>query len=197
MNLTETTTLTSADFPLAEFKDHLRLGTGFADDGGQDLLLETCLRAAMGAIEKRTNKVLIRRRFVWTVYQWRLKNGEQALPLLPVSFLLSLTIRSASGEGQTIDIDNYSLKSGDQRSMIQPLNGNLPQIPPGGSAEISLSAGYHNWGLVPADLQHALLMLAASYYENRDAMTGSGRQMPFGVAALLEPYKRFRLGGAA
>jgi len=196
MNLTETTSLTSADLPLAEFKAHLRLGTGFADDGGQDVLLESCLRAAMGAIEKRTNKMLLRRRFLWSVYQWRLENGAQALPVSPVSFVLNLARRSASGGYDVIATEKYKLLIGEQRSMLQPIGGSLPTIESGGVAEVSFYAGYGSWSQVPADLQRAVLMLAASFYENREAMLGGGGQMPFGVAALLEPYKRIRLGRA-
>lgn len=44
-------------------KDHLRLGSGFADDGMQDGLIEGYLRAAMAAIEGRIGKVLLARRF--------------------------------------------------------------------------------------------------------------------------------------
>ena len=49
MELTEQTGVPSAALPLQEFKDHLRLGTGFADDTVQDALAEAYLRAAMAA----------------------------------------------------------------------------------------------------------------------------------------------------
>ena len=50
MMLVEQTTVPTAALPVAEFKDHLRLGTGFADDGVQDDVLETYLRAAIATI---------------------------------------------------------------------------------------------------------------------------------------------------
>ncbi len=61
MMLVEQTTVPGAALPVAEFKDHLRLGTGFADDGVQDGVLEAYLRAAMAAIEARTGKILLTR----------------------------------------------------------------------------------------------------------------------------------------
>ncbi len=61
MMLVEQTSVPVAALPVAEFKDHLRLGTGFADDGVQDSVLESYLRASMAAIEARTGKVLITR----------------------------------------------------------------------------------------------------------------------------------------
>ena len=51
MNLIELTTIPSAEIPVRAFADHLKLGSGFADDGSQDDLLEGYLRAAMAAIE--------------------------------------------------------------------------------------------------------------------------------------------------
>ena len=80
MRLTETTALLAADIPVAEFSGFMRLGSGFADDGGQDLLLETVLRAAIGAIEMRIGKILIARSFNWQVYVWRNRDA-QVLPV--------------------------------------------------------------------------------------------------------------------
>ena len=51
MMLVEETTVPMSALPVAEFKDHLRLGSGFSDDGIQDALLDAHLRAAMAAIE--------------------------------------------------------------------------------------------------------------------------------------------------
>ncbi|MEY2961928.1 MAG: hypothetical protein RLZ60_1758, partial [Pseudomonadota bacterium] len=71
MMLVEQTTVPLAALPVAEFKGHLRLGSGFADDGLQDGVLVAALRAAIAAIEARTGKILIQRDFSWTVYRWR------------------------------------------------------------------------------------------------------------------------------
>ena len=37
--------------PVAEFRDHLQLGSGFADDGMQDSVLIAQLRAALAAVQ--------------------------------------------------------------------------------------------------------------------------------------------------
>ncbi len=65
MMLVEETTVPQAAIPVAQFKEHLRLGTGFSDDGLQDVVLEGFLRAAMAAIEGRIGKILIEREFSW------------------------------------------------------------------------------------------------------------------------------------
>ncbi len=47
-------------------REHLRLGTGFGEDGLQDPVLAGFLRAALAAIEGRTGKALIARDFLYT-----------------------------------------------------------------------------------------------------------------------------------
>ena len=59
MMLIEQTGVPTAALPVQEFKDHLRLGTGFADDTVQDALVEAYLRAALAAIEGRIGKALL------------------------------------------------------------------------------------------------------------------------------------------
>ena len=63
MMLIEETNVPDAVLPVEAFRMHLRLGTGFAQDGLQDPVLRSFLRAAMAAVEARTGKVLIIRRF--------------------------------------------------------------------------------------------------------------------------------------
>ena len=67
MILIEQAPVADAALPLQEFKDHLRLGTGFTDDGAQDALLKRLIRAGIAGIESRISKMLIKRRFVYTV----------------------------------------------------------------------------------------------------------------------------------
>ncbi len=64
MNLSELSPVPQAELPVAQLKEHLRLGTGFADEAVQDGLLAGDLRAALAAIEGRTAKALIARDFL-------------------------------------------------------------------------------------------------------------------------------------
>ena len=194
MRLIESGTLTQADFPIGALKDQLRLGTGFNDSGAQDALLETCLRTAMGAIEARIQKILIVRRFFMIRETWRLEGEAQPFPVSPVSYIYYVRLTAADKSWVDMNTANFRLSADDQRPKLVPVGQPLPQIEPGGTAEIMFLAGYGVWAEIPADLQQAMLMLAASYYENRDSMINGGGQIPFGVSALLEPYKRFRLG---
>ena len=78
--LVEETTVPVAALAVDQFKDHLRLGSGFSDDGIQDGMLGGHLRASMAAIEARTGKILIEREFSWTLTAWR-DDRRQPLPV--------------------------------------------------------------------------------------------------------------------
>ena len=120
MILVEETTVPLSALPVAEFKDHLRLGSGFSDDGVQDAVLESNLRASMAAIEARTGKVLIAREFSWTLTAWR-DARRQPLPIAPVSAISAVTIVNMQGEDASIDPDTWYLEPDMQRPSLQPI----------------------------------------------------------------------------
>ncbi|MCK0126716.1 hypothetical protein MWU76_20160 [Gelidibacter sp. F2691] len=202
MMLVEQTTVPGTAIPVAQFKDHLRLGTGFADDGVQDQVLETYLRAAMAAIEARTGKILLSREFTWTLTAWR-DLASQALPVGPVSQVLSLEIHDRLGGTETIDAARFALEQDMHRPRLVSTGLCLPAIPVGGQAVIGFEAGFGAvWSDLPADLGQAVMLLAASYYENRaDAGGAMGQgEFPSVISALLQRYRTVRLfggGGAA
>ncbi|MCF6305009.1 MAG: head-tail connector protein [Rhodobacteraceae bacterium] len=194
MKLTETTSLLSADIPVAEFSDFMRLGSGFTDDGGQDVLLETVLRAAMGAIEMRIGKILIARGFNWQIYVWRRDRSAQVLPVAPVNAISQIVMIDDLGVLTPVDAADYRLEFDSARPRIMPSKCNLPEVPVNGSAVVSFEAGFGIWVDIPSDLRQAVFLLAANYYENRNDLGKAAGQMPFGVLALLEPYRDMRLG---
>ena len=198
MMLVELTTVPSMAIPVAEFKDHLRLGTGFADDGVQDEMLEVYLRAAMAAIEARTGKMLITRGFSWTLTAWR-DLAAQALPTAPVSAITSLSITDRLGAAEVIAADKYVLEQDMHRPRLVATTICLPAIPVAGTAVILFNAGFGAaWSDVPADLRQAVLILAAHYYEHRHGDSAMGGELPIGVASLIQRYRIVRLfGGGA
>lgn len=198
MILTELTAPPSAAMPVAEFADHLRLGTGFADDGSQDVLLETYLRSCCAAIEARIGKVLLTHRYSWRVTQW-MERGAQALPLAPVTLIETVSLVDASGAAQLVDPATWILQPDGQRPLLTGRGAApLAAIPPDGYADIVFTAGFGaSWSNVPPDLRHAVMLLGAHYYEHRhDTTSGAIQAIPFGVLALIEPYRSVRLLGA-
>ena len=194
MMLVEETTVPSSQLPVAAFKEHLRLGSGFAEDSLQDNLLESFLQAAVSAVEARTGKALLEREFAWTLYGWQ--NGvAQGLPVAPISSLNEVVLTDFQGQAATVATSAYLLVNDTHRPCLRGASGALPNVPNNGSVTVRFSAGFGaTWADVPADLQQAVFLLAAHYYEFRDETRLSEGCMPFGVTSLLERYRPLRLG---
>ena len=195
MMLTEVTAVPTAALPVLQFRDHLRLGTGFADDGFEDALLETYLRAAVAAVEAWTGKALISRDFVLELASWASEDA-QPLPVAPVSGVASVVLMDRDGSDTMVGADRYRLDEDTHVPVLRAAAGCLPSVPMAGRVRVSFTAGFGaTWNLVPSDLAHAVLMLAAYYYEYRhEARIGADR-IPYGVSRLIASWRVVRLGG--
>ena len=195
MMLTEETPVPSLALPVEEMKDHLRMGSGFADDGLQDGLIETYLRAALAAIEGRIGKMLFQRRFLWVLECWR--DEEQALPVAPVPGIVSVTLVDAAGGEVVVPAGAYRLVKDLHRPRLAGKGGALPIIPGEGLVKVAFDAGFGAvWTDIPVDLRQAVLLLAAEYYEHRHDDGAGSPAVPAVVAGLIERWRQVRvLGG--
>lgn len=196
MMLTEVTAVPGAALPVEALKDHLRMGSGFVLPAGQEDLLAGYLRAAMAAIEGRIAKALIERRFRWELEAWR-DPAEVALPLAPVGGIVSVTLVDAADGMVVLPGAAWRLVRDLHRPRLSGAAGALPMVPTGGKAVVEFDAGFGPvWADVPADLQQAVLLLAAEFYEHRHDDGTSGAGLPFGVVTLIERWRQVRvLGG--
>lgn len=193
MILIEQAQVADAALPLQEFKDHLRLGTGFTDDGAQDALLKRLIRAGIAGIESRVSKMLMTRSFLYTVECWR-DPGEQTLPVAPVQAITSVNLVDRTGVPTLVDPTRYVLVKDTHRPRLAAAGVLLPNIPTDGTAEIVFASGFGPvWTDVPPELRQAVMLLSAHYHEHR-VETDSGT-MPFGVAALIERWRNIRILG--
>lgn len=190
MMVEEITQVPQSALPLARFRAHLRLGTGFADEALQDGLLAGFLRAALAAVEARTGKALIAREFLW--HMQGISGGSPVrLPLEPVSALAAAERVDAEGKVENV-LPMIRLTADAQ---IAPVGTGLPVAPAGGDLRLRFMAGYGpEFDDMPADLQQAVLMLAAHYYDYRSETALGAGCMPFGVSALIERYRSLRIG---
>lgn len=195
MDLTETSAIQDTDLPVAAFRAHLRLGTGFADEATNDPLLLQYLRAAIHTIEGRISKALLSRGFKLTLPGWRWSDA-QSLPIAPISAITAVVMRDVAGTPSTVDPARYQLRQDRHRPQICATGVVLPMVPTKGAAEVSFIAGFGaTWDAVPDDLRQAVLLLAAHYYEAR---TGAEASEPPALEPLLSRWKpvRLSLGGA-
>jgi uncharacterized phiE125 gp8 family phage protein len=196
MLLTEETPVPSAALPVEEMKDHLRLGSGFSDDALQDGLIESYLRAALAAIEGRIGKMLFRRRFLWVLECWR--DDEQALPVAPVSGIVSVTLVDMAGGEIVVSAASYRLISDLHRPRLAGKGTALPTIPNDGTVRIVFDAGFGPaWTDVPVDLRQAVLLLAGEYHEHRHDDAAQAAGLPFGVVTLIERWRTVRILGGS
>ncbi len=195
--LVEQAAVPTEALPVGDLKTHLRLGTGFADDTFQDVLIEGYLRAAIAAVEGRTAKMLLTRRFQWTLEDWRDRDA-QALPCAPVAALVSVTLVDGTGVPEAVDPARYRLVQDSHRPKIAANGLLLPVAPQGGRIEVVFDAGFGVWAAVPKDLGQAVFLLAAEFYETRHeggADTGAG--LPAAVNALISRWRTVRILGGA
>lgn len=196
MMLTEVTPVPQAALPVEEMKDHLRLGSGFADDGMQDGLIEAYLRAAMAAIEGRIGKMLYLRQFLWVLDCWR--DVEQALPVSPIAGIVSVTLVDGENAEIVVPATTYRLIPDLHRPRLVGKSGSLPTIPTNGLVKVVFDAGFGLvWTDVPVDLRQAVLLLASEYYEHRHDDTTQAAGLPFGVVTLIERWRTVRLLGGS
>ena len=191
--LIEDTIIPTEALPLDAFRDHLRMGTGFAEDTLQDGLLERHLRAAIAAIEARTGKILLSRLFNWSVRAWQAPD-TQPLPVAPVRSVSGVTLVDRQGD-ETVANPALWLLMVDAvvPSLVAP-TGSLPAIPSYGRARISFEAGYGpDWDDIPGDLSQATFLLAGHFYEFRHAAEGRGVDIPRDIASLIAPHRAMRL----
>ena len=194
MMLTETTPVPSLALPVEEMKDHLRMGSGFADDGLQDGLIEAYLRAAMAAIEGRIGKMLFQRRFLWVLECWR--DAEQALPVAPIAGIVSVTLVDAAGGEVVVPVSAYRLIPDLHRPRLAGKGTSLPSIPSEGLVKVVFDAGFGAaWTDIPVDLRQAVLLLAGEYYEHRHDDGAQTAGLPFGVVTLIERWRTVRILG--
>lgn len=198
MLLTELTTISGGALPVQGLKDHLRLGTGFADSGMQDGLIESYLRSAMAAVEGRIGKVLMTRQFRMTLEDWR-DASEQALPVAPVSAIVSVTLYDVVGAATVIAADRYRLIQDNHRPKLAAAGYLLPTAPTDGRIEVVFDAGFGAaWASVPPDLQQAVFLMAGHFYEHRNEFAEATPGLPYPVQALIERWRTVRvLGGAS
>ena len=198
MLLTELTTVASNVLPIQGLKDHLRLGTGFSDSGMQDGLIETYLRSAIAAVEGRIGKALLTRRYRLTLPDWR-DLSEQALPVAPVSAVVSVTLYDVAGAATVVAANRYNLVQDTHRPKLSARGYLLPTVAADGKVEVVFDAGFGAaWTEVPPDLQQAVMMLAAQYYERRNQFAETQPGLPYPVQALIERWRIVRvLGGGS
>ncbi len=172
-----------------DLAEHLRLPVA-SPEVEQTAELTALIAAATAAIERRIDGALIAQGWIWKVTDWR---QARELPLAPVMSIESITLIAPDGVEQPWT--GWSLTPGPLRPRLTTgPQRSWPKIPHGGYAAIRFIAGFGpDASDIPADLRHAVLMLAAHYFEHREVATHPLTPLPLGVGSLLAPHRPIRL----
>lgn len=114
------------------------------------------------------------------------------LPEGPVRSVTSISYVDADGNSQTLDTGVYETRiDGLEAAIVLKYGQSWPSIQPGSRLTVSASVGYDD---VPDPIRHSILMLIASWYEQREVMifgTSAGEiPAPVAVDAMLANYRR-------
>lgn len=164
-----------------ELKAHLRI-----DATDEDTYLDGLLLVA----RKRAENVTAR---AFVTQTWRTKYDcfpeAFVLPRPKLQSVTSIQYLDGAGTTQTLSADAYQVDADGEPGRIIPAYGQAwPSTRSGAlnAATVTFVAGYGgNATDVPDELRHAIKLLAAHWYENREALGQVGSALPFAVDSLL------------
>ncbi|MDX2155138.1 MAG: head-tail connector protein [Hyphomicrobiaceae bacterium] len=177
---------------LAEAKAHLRV-----DGTAEDALIQSLVITSRLHIEAALGLALVTQGWSYFLDRWP-KSGRIVMPLRPIAAIAHVRLWDADGASRTLDPADFFLDGQGYPPRLAPFAGTALAAPgrPVNGVEIAFTAGF---GAAPADvpatIRHALLLLVAHWYENREPVEiGSGiHAVPAMVSELLSPYRRRRL----
>ncbi|MBB5518087.1 head-tail connector protein [Amphiplicatus metriothermophilus] len=171
---------------LDEAKAHLRV-----THGEEDGLIAVYLMAARRAIETRAGLAVLAQ--TWRLALDRPPGAPFALPRGPVSAVAAVEIAMRDGSASPVSPDLYDVETG-LGARLAP-RGPWPHTDRLiGGVRIEFAAGWPDADAVPEEIKHAIRLLAAHFYEHREAVaTERVAALPQAVEALVAPYRGARL----
>lgn len=167
--------------------DEIKRWSRSADFSDDDDILEMMVAAAQAAVEGPNGIGL-----ALTPQTWKLSLDyfpcEITIPLGPVTAITSISYTDANGDTATVsdwrvDLDSSPCKIWPARDTAWPAITCEP-----GAVKVTFDCGFTE---TPADLKAAICLLAAHFYNNREAVTTDLKavDLPMGVDAILNRYR--------
>jgi uncharacterized phiE125 gp8 family phage protein len=156
----------------------------------ETVLLARLIAAARAHVEQVTWRQLIT-----AEYEWRLDRlcGTLYVPRPKLQSVASFQYVDAQGNTQTLDAGDYTVDVNSTPGRILPAHGKSWPTTRGHIDDVIIRffSGYGNAGTdVPQPLIHAILMLVAFWYEQRETAAGtSTTEVPLGFDALIAPFR--------
>jgi uncharacterized phiE125 gp8 family phage protein len=191
MSLRLTTPPAFEPVTLAEAKAHLRL-----DATAEDAYVTALITTARLQIESALSIALLHQTWSYFVDAWP-QSKTITLTLAPIAELVSFRTFDPNDSPTTHALGNFQLDGTASPPRLlrkMPLNALAMRALNG--IEISFVAGFGATPTsVPAPIRHALLMLVAHWFENRELIDIEhvSTKIPDAISALLMPWRQPRL----
>lgn len=160
-------------------------------DAAQDELLSLYLQTAVNYATRRLARPLMTSTWKYCCDAFPCR-GPLELPLAPATSVTHVKYVGDDGLQQVWDADEYVVDVASEPARLCPVFGGAwPVIQPTLNAvEVQFVAGYGNATSVPAEIKLAVIMLAAHYWENREATADVKLlSVPFAVDAQLDLHR--------
>ncbi len=171
---------------VVEAKRHLRLETS-----SEDAFVERLVTAARRVVEERTGRALVSQTARLTLD--RAPERAVTFPRAPLNAVLEVAVLTDASSWTPVSTDLYAIETGEGARVVA--TGFWPRaVQPVAGVRIDAEVGYGPRGAAPADLQQAVLLLVAHFFERREpAIDGRAAVLPHSIEALLASYRRPRL----
>ena len=155
---------------------------------GEDTLIRSHIRAATNWCQAFQARQYISATYVLTL---PILHDPIEIPRSPLVSVTSITYTDTAEASQTLATSEYTVITSDDMSprIVQAYGKTWPAtLPVDEAVTVTFVAGYGaTAATVPDDIQHAIRLLAAHFYENREAViTGTvSKEVELSVKALL------------
>lgn len=171
---------------VAELKTRTRVN--WAED---DPTIEALLKAAIGYLERILGLAFVEQTWVQKFDGF---DDELRLPRAPLAAagITSITYYDSDNAEQTLGAALYAAHTDTAGAFVVPTSGSTW---PGtydrlDAVTVTYKAGYGAASAVPAAIKQAIMLLAADWYDKREAtVDATFNELTFGVRALISPYR--------
>ncbi len=171
---------------LAVMKEHLHY-----DPDDQDDRITALIKVARESAEIHT-----RRAFFTQTWTLALDKFPKIIyvPRPPLASVTSITYTDTAGDEQTLSADDYQVDTISEPARIAPSRlASWPSIDNRTLSGIVVTyvAGWNDVADIPEDIQHAIKLLGAHWFEHLEEVTldGTPKELPFAAKMLLNNWK--------
>ena len=194
MKFVHTALPTAEPVSLAEIKRQVRV-----DASDDDQELSAMIAAAREVVEQQTRRQLMQATLRGYLDRFPTFCGPIEIPLLPITDVTLVSYYDANGEVQSLDSSTYyadivSDKSPGRLMLVSGQTWPTTQTGRPNAVMVDFDAGYTT---VPDAAKHAIKLLVAHWYNNREAVGQVGREVALAFGALIQQLQWTGLAGVS